>query len=136
MDQFGFIRGIGCESVRTFVFREMVCLQNNKIPFYVVQLDLTSAYNTANLWILKKLILRNNFWSKEEVELWEFIVTNSYTRLGTHTIKDVNGLPQGSLLSPMLFNLYINGLLVRVREIRQSRTIAYADDLITISPSL
>ena len=102
--------------------------------FFLVQLDLTSAYNTVNLWILKQLILRNNFWSKEEVELWEFIVTNSYTRLGTHTIKEVNGLPQGLLLSPMLFNLYINDLLVR--EIRQSRTIAYADDLITISPSL
>ena len=55
-EQFGFLNGVGCEAARLAVFRKMVQLENNSTPFYVLQIDLSSAYNTVNLYILKQLI--------------------------------------------------------------------------------
>jgi hypothetical protein len=42
-----------------------------------------------------------------------------------------NGVSQGSLISPMLFNLYINDLVIELGS-RCYGTLAYADDLAVI----
>ena len=70
------------------------------------------------------------------MQLWQFLATNAQTDLNGEVVNEVNGLPQGSLLSPLLFNLYLNELLESTRGYTDLRVIAYADDLIVFSPKL
>ena len=45
------------------------------------------------------------------------------------------GTPQGSLISPLLFNLYIDDLLVSLEKPTNHGTSAYADDLAFLARS-
>lgn len=45
-------------------------------------------------------------------------------------IEEVNGLPQGSLLSPHLFNLYMNDIFSELNDPDLFVKVGFADDLI------
>jgi Reverse transcriptase (RNA-dependent DNA polymerase)/Endonuclease-reverse transcriptase len=92
-----------------------------------VFLDLTAAYDT--IWhsgLLAKLSKCMPFWF---VKLVELLLRDRRFRvhLGHDTSRwkaQLNGLPQGSVLAPILFNLYTNDL-----PTTNSRKFAYADDI-------
>ena len=54
-----------------------------------------------------------------------------------------NGVKQGGCLSPLLFNVYLNDLLIQIRKLRTgchlaglpANVIAYADDVVLLSPT-
>lgn len=50
--------------------------------------------------------------------------------------RPTRGVPQGSCLSPLLWCLILNSLLVRLRTSRQTQAIAYADDLAIVALNL
>ena len=92
-----------------------------------VFLDLTAAYDTVwHTGLLAKLTQNMPYWFCRLVEL-----LLRGRRFRVHMGNDVsawrnqvNGLPQGSVLAPTLFNLYTNDL-----PVTKSRRFIYADDI-------
>ena len=67
----------------------------------------------------------------EEIELLKFLLSNNKTRYGRGATGTSNGLPQGSTISPMLFNVYIEELAERLTKAGIAG-LFYADDIVII----
>lgn len=130
-NQFGFKRGTGPEDARHFVFKTLNRVATSTKLTWVCQIDLSNAYNTVNLCILYQLIERTKFWNEQEKQLWRYLVTNAQTEINGEIVQEINGLPQGSLLSPHLFNLYLNEIFERLNPVAGMLVaVAFADDMI------
>ena len=62
---------------------------------------------------------------------------NSTIQVGTHSLEAEMGLPQGSVLSPVLFNVYLEEALKSSSKLEEVRRrgdlLAFADDMLVIS---
>ena len=128
--------GVGCEVARHTVFRELVRRKNRGTTTIVCQVDLSNAYNTVNLKILERRLIEEGVWSPAKLQLWKYLFSRSSTWIEGQVVKEQYGVPQGSLLSPFLFNIYLHPLLQETNQITGVRVYAYADDLIIISDSM
>ena len=99
-------------------------------------IDIKKAYDSVKRDILKRII---NYTSKESGNILLYFI-NIYDSLTTiingKEINNINGLPQGSAISPTLFNIYINNALEKINEINNLSAQAYADDLILQSNNI
>ena len=145
-NQFGFKPQLGTE-MAVFTLKEIIhYYRSRESPVYLCFLDARKAFDRVNHWTLfKKLIDRGVpnsvikmlvFWyrTQEVIVGWGGSVSSSF--------KTTNGIKQGGLLSPTLFNAYvdcINDSLTasqagcRMGE-NSVNTISYADDMVLLAP--
>ena len=98
-------------------------------------IDFKAAYDLVNH---KKLFakLRKMRFSEEIVSTIEKLYSNSKLKVGplSDLINVNSGVLQGSLISPILFNLYINDLIDELSKVAYL-TMGFADDILTLTAS-
>jgi len=145
-NQFGFKKKLGAD-ICIFSLQQIIeFYKSQNTPVYVCFLDASKAFDRVNHWTLFKKLLKRKlpilivrlivFWyTKQECCVrWGSSLSNPFNV--------TNGVRQGGILSPILFNLYMNDLSIMLNESkigckingRMCNHLMYADDTCIVAP--
>ena len=145
--QFGYKPGYSTTQCSWFVMETASYFIRKKTPVILTLLDCTMAFDKCRFDILfqklldRKLppvVLRVLIYVYEEQYAWV-----KWGREKSQLFRIQNGTRQGSVLSPSLFSVYMDGLLCQLRKSGVgchiggvfAGAVGYADDLLLMSPS-
>ena len=131
--QFGYRKGHSTESLLIKVFNELLSACDISVPSIVILLDLSAAFDTVDhnklLEILRLEIGIDGIalqWFRSFLKGRKFRTKINQTY--STEVELMFGVPQGSVLGPILFTIYIRGLY-KLTEIRRAYKIeGFADD--------
>ena len=146
--QFGFKRGVSTSLCTCLVQETVSYYVSNNTNVYGLLLDASKAFDRVNIIKLFKVMLSKkvcpmicrlllNMYVTQKLRVqWDGILSDSF---GV-----TNGVKQGGVISPILFCIYLDGLLVKLEENGMgcymggmfSGAYAYADDLTLLAPSV
>ena len=146
--QFGFKTGLGCSNA-IFALRQVIEYFNDRgSNVYMAALDASKAFDRVNHFKLFAILIKMGL-SPSFVN----IIVNWYSKLfvvvrwngyNSTPLSVLSGVRQGGILSPILFNVYVNCIISTLRN--ESRgchvrniflgCIMYADDLLLLSASV
>ena len=144
--QYGFQKGISTGMCTWTMTETINYFRNRDSPVFLCLMDLTKAFDLVKLSVLFRKLAQKvspilirflvlSYMHQECVVSWDGAQSTAFT-IG-------NGVRQGAVLSPTLFNVYINNLFLELRnsgfgcKIKNQYygCIGYADDISLVAPS-
>lgn len=129
---YGFRRNRSCADCLAILHTDITLSRLRLEPLCVLSLDLEGAYDSVNLEILLEILV--------ELQVPNFIIKFVYNLINERKIYGFcngyefasgstnKGLPQGCILSPLLFNIYIH--YIKNKLIPSVKCLGFADDLL------
>ena len=138
-NQYGFTKDKNTETAFLHLINLVTAAINKHKVVSITFLDYSKAFDTISHDILcTKLRLEYYLSNKAVTWLWSFLTNRSqyvYSNSSNSNVLFLNyGVPQGSILGPTLFNLYINDIHQAIINI-DSTLLLYADDTVLITQS-
>lgn len=133
--QHGFIPGRSCQTNLIDTYNHLTALLDRGIPCDLVFFDFRKAFDSVSHTNLISKLTSLNF-SKPLVAWISSYLFNRRQRVSLRGAVSnwqpvTSGVPQGSVLGPLLFNIYLSDLPKNLVSFNRS----YADDLKLLSPS-
>ena len=146
--QFGFKKKVDCPSA-IFVFRQLVhFFSNRSSSVYIASLDASKAFDRVNRFRLFSTLINKKF-----PIVFIKVIINWYSKLRTivrwngfvsANLRVLSGFRQGGVLSPLLFNCYVDRIISQLKyaglgchfAICYVGCIKFADELLLISSSV
>ena len=131
--QHGFRPGRSCQTALLRFIDEVQHHLSRGLWTAAIFFDIAGAFDTVPHQALLRVMNEDNY-SKPLCAIIEQYLQNRHTRFTlsktTLTAPSQRGTPQGGVLSPYLWNVYINSLLSQSWETEDISIQAYADDLV------
>ena len=116
-------------------------------PVYLCFLDASKAFDRVNYWkLFDKLLVRGSPGHIVKLLMYWYTTQEFIVKWGAATslsFKSANGIRQGGILSPYLYNVYTDGLSAALRDTgtgchisdRCINSLSYADDMVLLAPT-
>merc|ERR1711991_499588 len=131
-NQYGFCKHRRTEHNIMELYNKIFKTFHKKTNMIVVFLDFSKAYDTVNNKILIEILKKYGIKGKLFEYLKQFLSNRKskicYNDKISPKVRLKYGLPQGSPLSPVLFNLYTNEIIKKINDVCFIR--AFADDIV------
>ena len=132
--QRAYLPNRGTETALNLIFNDIILSLDNKMPCYLVLLDLSSAFDTLDHTILSCRLKEIGIHGQVHNWLMSFVtsrfssikINNNFSKSFMHT----HGVPQGSVLGPILFLIYILPVSSIFLKYPYIHYHLYADDLL------
>ena len=136
--QTGFVKGFGCEvNIKRLITRGKEVLRTCIGTWCIVFFDFSSAYNTVNREILYRRLRNLQILTSDEVTWLQSLHDRITIRDNNSKLRTKNGVHQGSMISPLLFDIYVEPIIEALHSklrIPIADILFYADDLAIIIP--
>ncbi len=138
VSQTGFVPGSSVFVNIDRLFEYVKWRRSSGIRTYLLFLDFSSAYNTVLHGELFRILRERKVLDDLEIQLLQAIYSRNTIELGNESFRPNIGVAQGSIISPYLFNIYSEELLIRLEELGWGIRDLYgfADDHLVLNGSV
>ena len=92
---------------------------------------MSKAYDLTPIDQLCRLIKMEGILTEQEIESWMTIYSRTIVKCNSYTSQMSNGVPQGSIIAPLLFSIFTETLIKKLRK--QGLWLRlYADDIVVM----
>lgn len=129
--QFGFRKHHSTEQMLLTLLETWLTKLDSSTPCYIsaISIDVSKAFDSINHSILLKMLPSFKLTQSTTALIESYLSNRSQVvridNLFSNPGSIVSGVPQGSVLGPLLFNLFVNNMLTNFNQ-----ALAYADDTI------